>query len=335
MREFVLTEHLACPIHRTPLQQAGDTLRCSSGCEYPVFNGIPFLLSAKVEQTSDVMADESFELAEKLKSGSDDAHARNSVPKNGIDPRVQDYVAHTNSHLYKSLVGKLDRYPIPEFPMQPSSDSPVVLDIGCGWGRWCFAAAQRGFVPVGIDPSLPHVLAAQRVAKQLGLKAHFVVADSRYLPFQPDTFDAAFSFSVLQHLSRENVELTLQSLSPLMKQGGTSMLHIINWLGLRSLQVQLRRGFRDGPDQFDTRYWSIPDALETFSKKLGPSRVEIDGYFVQARYEDRHLLTASNRAILEISRALTKASHVVPLLSRVADNIWIISKTQSPQPQGG
>jgi len=322
-------DQLACPRHHTQLTRQGNALHCDTGCEYPIFNEVPFLLLPDVEQTSDVMTNESLELARKLKVGMDTPLPRKTIDADEIDMRVQEYVAHTNSHLYKSLIGKLDCYPIPDFPMQPPSKSPIVLDIGCGWGRWCFAAARRGFIPIGIDPSLPHVLAAQRVARQLGVTAYFIAADSRYLPFKQRTFDAAFSFSVLQHFSRENVDRTLQSLAPLMKQDGISMLHILNRLGLRSLQVQLQRGFREGSDQFDTRYWSIPDALETFGARLGPSRVEIDGFFVQARYEDRHLLTVGNRFILEISRALTKLSRVIPFMDRFADNIWIISKTKS------
>jgi 2-polyprenyl-3-methyl-5-hydroxy-6-metoxy-1,4-benzoquinol methylase/uncharacterized protein YbaR (Trm112 family) len=339
MVAFNLFEYLACPIHRTSLKRTNNSLHCESGCRYPVFNKIPFLLSPDIDQTNDAMSQESFALAKQLQRGAAEnwpsVYSKSAIDpppprgsKNDIDPHVQEYVAHTNSLLYKSLIGKLGRYPIPEFPMQPRSASAILLDIGCGWGRWCFAAARRGFIPVGIDPSLSHCLAAQRVAKQLGIEAYFAVADSRYLPFLPSTFDAAFSFSVLQHLSHKNVELTVQSLAPLMKPDGTSMLHILNWLGLRSLQVQIRRGFRDGPDQFDTRYWSVPKAVRIFASKLGSSHVEVDGFFVQARYEDRKMLTVGNRVVLEISHALTRLSHVVPLLSRFADNVYIVSKKQ-------
>jgi SAM-dependent methyltransferase/uncharacterized protein YbaR (Trm112 family) len=325
-----LFERLACPLHRTPLMHKDSQLLCESGCEYPVLDGIPFLLPAGVDQTDDDMFRESFACAEKLKARRGDAGPA-TAPEGGIDPRVQEYVAHTNSTLYKSVVGRLKAYPIPDFPMRASSPSAVLLDVGCGWGRWCCAAARAGFIPVGIDPSLPHLLAAQRVAKQLGHEAYFVVADSRYLPFLPGTFDAAFSFSVLQHFSRADVEHTLRSLAPAMKPGATSKLHILNWLGLRSLQVQLRRGFREGDRQFDTRYWSLPDALQIFRSVLGASRshIEVDGFFVQARYEDRKLLTPANRLILDLSRLLTALSRAVPPLARFADNVFIVSETQA------
>lgn len=325
MVAFNLMERLVCPVHRSRLAHQAETLRCDSGCEYPVFHGVPFLLPDEIKHTSNAMANESYEYVRKLKARAGDESV--SVVNGHIDDRVQEFVAHTNSLLYKSVIGKLDRYPIPEIPMRSSAPGEVLLDIGCGWGRWCLAAAQQGFIPVGIDPSLPHLLAAQRVAKQLNLEAYFVVADSRYLPFLPNTFDAAFSFSVLQHFSHKNVELTIESLAPLMKAGGTSKLHILNWIGLRSLQVQLSRGFRDGPDEFDTRYWSIRDALRVFGARLGPSRVEVDGYFVQARYEDRDLLTATNRTMLEISHALTAAARTVPLLGKFADNVFIVSQS--------
>jgi hypothetical protein len=94
---------------------------------------------------------------------------------------------------------------------------------------------------------------------------------------------------------------------------------------LRSLQVQVRQALRGEHEQFRTRYWSLPDALNTFGSRLGPSHFEIDGFFVQARYEDRAMLSPGNRIIVEISRALKGASRFMPLLKSFADNVFIIS----------
>ena len=63
---------------------------------------------------------------------------------------------------------------------------------------------------VGIDPSLKGVLAARRVSRQLGVEGHFLVADGRFLPFAPRLLSRVFSYSVLQHLSKDNVQIVLE-----------------------------------------------------------------------------------------------------------------------------
>src|SRR5204862_87976 len=82
-----------------------------------------------------------------------------------------------------------------------------------GWGRWCFAAARRGYVPIGIDPSLEAIAAGRRIARQLGVDAHFLVADARRLPFRDDAVDVAFSYSVFQHFAKANVQPALRALA--------------------------------------------------------------------------------------------------------------------------
>ena len=241
-----------------------------------------------------------------------------------IDGWVQEMVAHTNSLLYTHLVGRLESYPIPEIPMVPRKQGDTLLDIGCGWGRWCLASARKGFFPVGIDTELRAALAAARVAHQLGLPARFVVADSRYLPFRPQTFDAAYSYSVLQHFSKENVIATLESLRPLMRPGSVSKLHLLNTLGVRSFLVKLRRGFR-GAKGFETRYWFVGEMLRTFERCLGRSRIEIDGFFMQGRYEDRALFRLRHRLLFDVSRALTRLSRYIPALTHLADNLFVIT----------
>ena len=45
------------------------------------------------------------------------------------------------------------------------------------------SAAKKGYRAVGIDPSLGAVMAARRVARQLGLEIKCIVGDARFLPF--------------------------------------------------------------------------------------------------------------------------------------------------------
>ena len=117
--------------------------------------------------------------------------------------------AATNGIAYRHLVGKLKEYPLPEIRL-PQGNRQTFLDIGCSWGRWCIAAARKGYTPIGIDPSLGAVMAANRIARQMGLQIKYVVGDGRFLPFKPEALDCVFSYSVLQHFSREDVAQRLR-----------------------------------------------------------------------------------------------------------------------------
>lgn len=319
---------LVCPLHRLALSKRSDQLSCARGCNYPIIEGVPFLLPRDVRQTHAGISGKSFALLEQIRGASRGLDMERRQP---VDAAVQQLVAATNSILYIPLIGKLRDYPIPVLPMQPPRPGSLLLDIGCGWGRWSFAAARAGFSPVGIDPSLESALAARRVARDLKISALFVVGDSRYLPFATTTFDAAFSYSVLQHFSKDDVTATLRSLKAVMKPNGMTKLHMLNRYGLRSLQVQLSRGFRDA-ENFETRYWTPRELLDRFSETLGPSLLEIDGFFVQGRYEDRHLFRARHRAIVEVSQFLKRAATVLPLLRNAADNLFVVSQMSNAEP---
>ena len=318
-------DHLACPTHGLGLEisaSGSPALHCAKGCRFPVIEGVPVMLPNEAfVATHENVVTSLREAADPDAAGI----AGNRPPgTDEIDGWVQEMVAHTNSLLYTHLVGRLDRYPIPGISMVPRKKGDTLLDIGCGWGRWSLAAARAGFFPVGVDTQLRAALAATRVAKQLDLPARFVVADSRYLPFREHTFDAAYSYSVLQHFSKEDVVATLKSLKPLMRPGGVSKLHLLNTLGLRSLLVQLRRGFREAR-AFETRYWFLGEMLRTFERCLGHSRVEIDGFFMQGRIEDRALFRPMHRLIFDTSRALTWLSRYIPPLKHLADNLFVIT----------
>jgi 2-polyprenyl-3-methyl-5-hydroxy-6-metoxy-1,4-benzoquinol methylase/uncharacterized protein YbaR (Trm112 family) len=320
-------EHLACPTHGGGLQVsssgASESFCCAQGCRFPVVQGVPVMLpNGEFTATHDNAMASLREAADPTAAGIVD---NRSLSADEIDGWVQEMVAHTNSLLYTHLVGRLERYPIPEIPMEPRKKGDTLLDIGCGWGRWSLAAARKGFFPVGIDTSLRAALAATRVAQQLGLEARFVVADSRYLPFRPQTFDASYSYSVLQHFSKPDVVSTIKSLKPLMRTGGVSKLHLLNTLGLRSIMVQLRRGFREARG-FEVRYWFMGEMLRAWRECLGPTRVEIDGFFVQGRIEDRALFRPMHRLIFDTSRALTRLSRYIPPLTHLADNLFLITE---------
>lgn len=309
---------LVCPRDRSALRESGNRLLCDEGHAYGIVDGVPVLLVEKEE-----VAFTHDEAGRALLATHTDSPNLMPAPQAGeIDAFVNKWISATNGALYQHLQGKLQEYPIPNLRLPPGNGR-LFLEIGCSWGRWCIAAGRAGYRPVGVDPSLGGVRAAQHVARQLGVDAFFVVGDGRYLPFRDATFDQAFSYSVLQHLSKDNVRTTLREVRRVLRPGAGSLIQMANKLGPRSIYNQLRhlvvktRGF-------EVRYWLPGELLSTFNQELGPSTLEVDGYFsLNPQISDLRFLPLKYQAVVRASEALRQVSHAIRPLLYVADSLYI------------
>jgi SAM-dependent methyltransferase len=316
-----MVELLACPRDRGKLSQVGTGLICERGHHYAIVDGVPILLVSEAEQTH-IEGTRALAVAELADASS---LPKFDVQPGEIDPFVRNVIGATNGALYQHLVGNLKEYPIPHLRLPPG-DGKLLLEVGCNWGRWCIAAAWAGFRPIGIDPSLKAIRAANRVARQLGIKAEYIVADGRYLPFRENTFDQVFSYSVLQHLSRENVAASLAEMRRVLIPDGAVLVQMPNMFGVRCLYHQARRGFREGRD-FEVRYWKPAELLAAFTTGIGPSELSVDGFFsLNVQPNDLHLLPARYRALVQTSEVLRRLSKKVPTLMQVADSLYVSAR---------
>ncbi|MEO8276030.1 MAG: methyltransferase domain-containing protein [Thermoanaerobaculia bacterium] len=332
---------LACPRDRGALRREGSHLVCAAGHEYPVVEGVPVLLVEEDEPTIGI-ASASIGCARRSAAGKSPSDPwftatlgiseaeRSELLEQAaggdmaIDPAARFLVAATNGILYRDLVGTLTQYPIPELRL-PAGGGRRLLDIGCSWGRWSIAAARKGYRPVGIDPSLGAVLAAQRITQGLGLEAQFVVGDARRLPFTTGPFAAVFSYSVLQHFDPAVAATSLREVGRVLAPGGLSLIQMANGYGLRSLYHQARRGFRS-PKDFEVRYWAPRELLEVFQQEIGRSQLSVDGFFgLGLQASDRSLMSAGRRRILAVSEAFRAASARFPWMLSAADSLYVES----------
>ncbi len=313
-------EHLVCPRDHTVLQHRADRLVCASGHSYPIVDGVPVMLVEEAPPTHHVcgesLAMAAGERAVRYDGGDLDADE--------IDPYVQDIIVGTCGNLYKPLSGSLSRYPIPELRL-PQGQGEWLLDVGCNWGRWSISAARRGYQPVGIDPSLESILAARRVAQQLGVKVRYVVADGRYLPFARGSFGIVFSYSVFQHLYKADVQRSLAEIARVLTPSGVSVVQMPNAYGLHNLWVQARNRFRD-PGLFGVRYWRPRELRDLFSSSIGPTSLSVDGFFsLNAQASDKDLLPPQYRLVVSCSEFLRRMSRRLPVLALIADSLYVHS----------
>jgi SAM-dependent methyltransferase len=311
---------VVCPRDRQDLRRESDWLCCPLGHRYRIVDGIPILLVAEAEQTH-IEGTRALVVAE---AGQTTGPREVPLRPGEIDPFVREVIGATNGALYQHLVGTLTEYPVPSLRL-PAGEGRSFLEIGCNWGRWCLAAAQSGYRPVGIDPSLKGIRAARRVAQQLGIEVSYLVADGRYLPFRDSTFDQVFSYSVLQHLSKQNTRAVLAEIRRVLRCTGQSLVQLPNVFGVRCLYHQLRRGFRETTG-FEVRYWTIPELSRTFESALGPTSIEVDGFFsLNPQISDLRLFPWQYKLLVLLSHGLQRLSRHAPGLAYLADSLYLLS----------
>jgi len=320
-----LASALVCPRDHSPLETSGRALRCESGHSYPVIDEIPVMLLDDRGQTLGVANDA---LREAAQSESDSPGERPLEPEE-VDSYVAHAIAATGGFFYLPLIGSLSAYPIPALRLPPASGSRF-LDLGCNWGRWCIAASRLGYEPFGIDPSLDGVRAARRVASQLGVAAHYAVADARFLPFADDSFGVVHSYSVLQHFSKADARTAFTEAARVLRAGGTALVQMPNVIGIRNLYHQVRRGFRE-PTGFEVRYWTPRELRQTGESLIGPTEISIDGFF-SLNPQPNQLLPLRFRMITGASEILRHTAEYIHPLLYAADSLYLTAiKTQHHQ----
>jgi len=114
--------------------------------------------------------------------------------------------------------------------MEDLRDDQIVLDAGCGAGRWAFEVSLRGPRVVAVDLGRSVEIArantdAERVA--------CVQADVSALPLEHESVDWAYSLGVLHHL--EDPASALRNIVRTVKPGGRVLLYLYYALSDRGL----------------------------------------------------------------------------------------------------
>ena len=110
----------------------------------------------------------------------------------------------------------------------PASLATELLDIGSGIGGPArFLAATRGYRVVGIDLTPEHVRVAQELARRCGLadRVRFVVGNALDFPFEPASFDAAYTQHVAMNIA-DKVRLYAEA-PRVLRPGGTLAIYDI------------------------------------------------------------------------------------------------------------
>ncbi len=101
----------------------------------------------------------------------------------------------------------------------------LLLDIGCGEGRHCFAARRLGFRVTGIDfESLALERARKIAARRLIKGIRFLKANVFSLPFPPSSFDVVLDYGCLHHQRKSDWRAYRMSVLRVLRPGGFYIL---------------------------------------------------------------------------------------------------------------
>lgn len=176
-------ELLRCPECENALARQPGEYRCSCGRAYPVRDGVACFVDPRNYAESF-----GFQWRRYARTQLDEGEVRES----------ELHFRRTTGFRPEDLSGKL------------------VLDVGCGMGRFAEVATRWGARVIGVDLSAAAQVAAQNLSER-----DFVAlqADVFHLPFAPESFDLIYSIGVLHHTP--DCELALRTLPRYLKPGGT------------------------------------------------------------------------------------------------------------------
>ena len=240
---------------------------------------------------------------------------------------VQQQISATNGIHYKDTIGFLNEYPIPEIPVDPAGPDNLLLDIGCGWGRWLVAASNKKYIPIGIDLRLEFCETARSVVQDHGGNAYTVVADLQQLPFQENVFDVVWSFSVIQHTHYNRLISCLEQIERTLKSGGYCFLEFPNKNGLRNRFGPAKTPNNMDFDSWDVRYYSPAEYQKIFSE-----------FFDNFQFYNHSALGIGilpgdlkyakgfkNKTVIGLSRMLSRFVETIKPLKAISDSIYIKS----------
>lgn len=241
---------------------------------------------------------------------------------------VQQQIGATNGIHYASLIGQLKEYPIPEMPLPPAKgENQLLLDLGCGWGRWLVASGKKNYIPIGLDIRLEFLQTAQKVMSDNNTKGYTVAADLQELPFKTNTMDMVWSFSVIQHTHLTRLESCIKEIHRVLHTGGHSKLEFPNKNGFRNRfgPVISVESEKDEYNSWCVRYYSVAEYEQFFRKQFDNFSFQNHSFLGIGVLKDdlNHIRNKKTRWQLKLSLLLSRLTDLIRPLKYLSDSIYI------------
>jgi len=152
----------------------------------------------------------------------------------------------------------------------------IVLDIGCGIGKWSTLLARKGAQVTSVDQASTMLQQFARTCLEHGirLRISIAVSDGFCLPFRNQVFDSATLNWVLSHIPVPRNEQFLNEVGRVVKEGGWLFISDSYWRGQEGGKEQVHIREFEGKEYEVYKYYYDPSELETLLKKtFGKARL--------------------------------------------------------------
>ena len=152
------------------------------------------------------------------------------------------------------------------FQIYTPSKEERVLDLGCGWGTFCFAAAPICKEVTGIDFSKKSIdLCNKLLSKSQYTNIKFACADAQDTGLESESYDVIICADLFEHLYPEVFENVLDECRRLLKQEGK----LIIWVPHRGhiLEILKNNNILLKKDVSHVDYKSMDRILENLHKR--------------------------------------------------------------------
>lgn len=141
----------------------------------------------------------------------------------------------------------------------------LLLDLGCGNGRYMYFANKNGWDVVGLDFNR-NILKAVKKIEGLNKQEMFecIDADSELIPFKDELFDAVLMNHLLEHTFRPSY--VLKEALRVLKKRGALIVSVPNY---GSLESKIFKGYWFGLDEPRHLYHFTSETLKNYLKKIG------------------------------------------------------------------
>lgn len=120
-----------------------------------------------------------------------------------------------------------------------------VLDLGCGWGTFCWVLGSRVADMVGVDFSRKSIeLCENRLARSALEGVSFLCADARDTGLEAESFDLVICADLVEHLYPEDSQAVIAEAFKVLKRGGRLSLwtphqgHFLEMLKARNILLK-------------------------------------------------------------------------------------------------
>ncbi len=246
-----------------------------------------------------------------------------------LDAFIKFHIAATNGVHYKHL-DKVQSYPTFELPVKPAKkENALMLDIGCGWGRWLVAGSKKNYIPIGLDVQPKFAKAALGLMKKENIKGYVVAADLQEIPFKDNVFDLVWSFSVIQHVHKKRLVKGLHEINRVLEKDGYTKLEFPNLNGLRNRRgpVQQEQPYWDDFNHWCVRYYSLDEYRQLFMDAFKNFDYSIHSILgIGVLKDDLKYVSFKNRLKVGTVLAMTAVSKLIPGAANYADSLYLSSR---------